>query len=135
MSGESGAFSGGFSRRVAEGMADRGVGLRELCRAVGLDPSFFSKVLSGKRSPPAQESVLRQIASFLGLDPVGLVVSAGRIPSEWRLLVEDPETLRSAHSLITGSPGRTQRIVASAKPRANRPPSETRRGGLSDELL
>lgn len=115
-------------------MAARGVGLRELCRGVGLDPSFFSKVLSGKRSPPAQERILRQIASFLGLDAAGLIVSAGRIPSEWRPLMDDAEVFWSAHSLITGR----MRTAAPPRPRPRpRPPrvTEPRRGGLSEELL
>ncbi|MBI5624542.1 MAG: helix-turn-helix domain-containing protein [Elusimicrobia bacterium] len=129
MSREPDPFSGGFARAVTDAMERRGVGLRELCRGVGLDASFFSKVLSGKRSPPSQESVLRRVAAFLGLDAVGLIVSAGRVPSEWRALVEDPGMLHSAHSLITGG----------SRPPASKPSAprslDLRKGGLSDELL
>lgn len=131
-----------FVRLVAEGMASKGVGLRELCRGVGLDASFFSKVLSGKRSPPGQEAVLRQIAAFLGLDEVGLIVAAGRIPSEWRSLMDDAGIFQSAHSLITGSRAGSGIRPARPKPpacapRSAQPPRtmDTRRGGLSEELL
>lgn len=73
-----------FAKLIQEGMGRRGISLRELCRGVPLDPSFFSKVLSGKRSPPGEEAVLRRLASLLELDPARVIVSAGRIPSDWQ---------------------------------------------------
>ena len=75
-----------FAEVVRRRLAERGMGLRELCRSIGLDASFFSKVLSGKRNPPAEEKVLRQIAQALELDAPRLIVAAGRIPSEWERL-------------------------------------------------
>ena len=92
-----------FARRVTEGMSRRGLTLRRFCRAVELDASFFSKVLSGKRSPPADEAVLRRIARVLELDEAELIVAAGRIPSEWRALWGDPGLFRDVHDLATGS--------------------------------
>lgn len=88
-----------FAGRVSEAMRRGGVTLRQLCRDVGLDASFFSKVLSGKRSPPAEEEVLRRVAERLGLDPAELVVAAGRIPAEWQGLWRDPELFRGVHAL------------------------------------
>lgn len=73
-----------FARLVQDAMRRKGVSLRELCRGIPLDPSFFSKVLSGKRSPPGEEEVLRRLASLLDLEPARVIVSAGRIPSDWR---------------------------------------------------
>lgn len=73
-----------FAKLIQEGMGRKGISLRELCRGVPLDPSFFSKVLSGKRSPPGEEAVLRRLASLLELDPARVIVSAGRIPSDWQ---------------------------------------------------
>ena len=93
---------GPFAERVAEGMRAKGYTLRHFCRTAGLDPSFFSKVLSGKRSPPAEEGVLRRIAELLELDPAELVVAAGRIPSEWRSLWDDPELFREVHGMASG---------------------------------
>ena len=91
-----------FAARVEAGMLTRGLTLRGLCREIGLDPSFFSKVLAGKRSPPSEEGILRRIAQVLGLDPVELMVAAGRIPSEWRSLCDDPELLREIHARAAG---------------------------------
>lgn len=92
-----------FAARVEAGMLERGLTLRGLCREIGLDPSFFSKVLTGKRSPPSEEAVLRRIAQVLGLDPVELMVSAGRIPSEWSALCDDPELLREIQGRVGGT--------------------------------
>ena len=103
-----------FAARVEVGMSGRGLTLRGFCREVGLDPSFFSKVLAGKRSPPSEESVLRRIAQVLGLDAVELIVSAGRIPSEWQALWDDPELLREIDRACAG--GRMPAGLPSAKP-------------------
>ncbi|MBI5245125.1 MAG: helix-turn-helix transcriptional regulator [Elusimicrobia bacterium] len=82
-------------------MRRRGLGLRALCREVGLDPSFFSKVLAGKRSPPAEEGDLRKLAAALGVDAPRLIVSAGRIPEEWRRLWDDEALFRDIHRKVT----------------------------------
>ena len=126
-------------------MRDRGLTLRGLCRAADLDPSFFSKVLAGKRSPPAQEPALRRIAQVLDLDPAELIVSAGRIPLEWRALWEDPELFREVHARATGGAAAPRPAVPAAR-RVSAPspvpaqvPVPVRRGPvpgqLSEELL
>lgn len=101
-----------FSRLVAEAMARRGLGLRELCRQAKLDPSFLSKVLAGKRNPPAAEDVLRRMAAALDADAVELLVAAGRIPSEWKSLTTDAELLRRVDAMA--SSGASRRPVLSA---------------------
>lgn len=92
-----------FARLVSDAMTRRDLGLRELCREVELDPSFFSKVLVGKRSAPSEENVLRKIASALGIDPIELIVSAGRIPTEWTALRTDPNLIRAVSSIASGA--------------------------------
>ena len=133
-----------FSQRVGEGLKRSGMTLRELCRAVSLDPSFFSKVLAGKRSPPAEEDVLRRIAAALSLDAADLIVSAGRIPSEWQGVWTDPELFSRVHRLATGGVAAaaawTPRAPASSAPRAEAkktaPASRPHRPqSLSEELL
>lgn len=123
-----------FSRLVTEAMDRRGLGLRELCRLVDLDPSFFSKVLTGKRSPPADEAVLKRLAGALETDPVELVVSAGRIPSEWADSLSDPSALRRVSALL-GSAYRPapKHVPTPAAPRAaiQKPVSKN----FSEELL
>lgn len=97
-----------FSRLVVNAMTRRGLGLRELCRQAKLDPSFLSKVLTGKRNPPAEEDVLRRMAAVLETDAVELFVAAGRIPAEWRSLTTNSELLRRVDSLASsGHPRKT----------------------------
>ena len=105
-----------FAVKVGEALDRSGLTLRGLCRETGVDPSFLSKVLAGKRSPPSEEPVLRRIAAVLGVDAAELIVSAGRIPSEWSRLWDEPELFRSVHRQV--STGRTDRTEA---PRAERP--------------
>ncbi|MBI4061844.1 MAG: helix-turn-helix transcriptional regulator [Elusimicrobia bacterium] len=95
-----------FSRLVADAMARRGLGLRELCRQAKLDPSFLSKVLAGKRNPPAEEEVLRRIAAALETDAVALLVAAGRIPAEWKNLTTNGELLRRVDAMANPAPAR-----------------------------
>jgi len=103
-----------------EAMRERGLGLRALCREAGLDPSFFSKVLAGKRSPPAEETNLRKLAAALGVDAPLLIVSAGRIPLEWERLRADDGLFRAVHAMVTGSrsfgPARKTRPAHPAQP-------------------
>jgi transcriptional regulator with XRE-family HTH domain len=130
-------MSGAFARRVTEGMRAGGLTLRSFCREVDLDPSFFSKVLSGKRSPPSEESVLRRIAKRLGLDGAELIVSAGRIPSEWRALAEDSQLFRNTHAFVVGEPLSVPKApVRTRRPEPSQPVSlPSRHQQMSEELL
>jgi transcriptional regulator with XRE-family HTH domain len=138
-----------FPRLVTEAMARKGLGLREACRRAGLDPSFLSKVLAGKRNPPSEEETLRRLAQTLGLDEVELIVSAGLIPSDWGALCSDPELLRAVHAVATGGRRPAVRRAPAAAPlprvESTRPEREQTPApvpafrlpsrGLSEELL
>ena len=116
-----------FSSLVRAGMERRGLGLRELCREARLDPSYLSKVLAGKRSPPSEEESLRRLAAALELVPGRLIAAAGRIPSEWNLLAEDEGVFEEVDRLLLNR-GRIP-----TAPRAALPPS--RRDDFGTELL
>jgi transcriptional regulator with XRE-family HTH domain len=127
-----------FARFVAEAMRRRGLGLRELCRRSGVDPSLLSKVLSGKRNPPADEETLRRLARALDADAIELIVAAGFIPSEWAALRGDAGLVRAVHRLAAGGAPAAARpsrlpVPAAEQPRLPRPPS--RPSGLAEELL
>ncbi len=135
-------MTGPFEEAVRAAMEARGMGLRELCRRAGLDPSFFSKVLAGKRSPPPDDRV-RRIAEALGLDEVRLIVAAGRIPREWSRLCRDEDACRRVGELASADPGSARLSPAPAAPvvgawsrrrvsevRSPAPPSK-----FADELL
>lgn len=123
-----------FSHLVGEAMAARGLGLREFCRRADLDPSFFSKVLAGKRNPPSDEETLRRLAEVLGLTAVEVIVAAGRIPTDWNALWSDPDLLGRVHALAARAESpRAVRKVSIAAP--VRVPAPRGSGGLSEELL
>lgn len=135
-----------FVRLVTEAMARKGLGLREACRRAGVDASYLSKVLAGKRNPPSDEETLRRLAAALELEPVELVVAAGLIPADWGGLWSDPDLLRAVHDLATGGrrpaarraepPPRTAPAPAPRPARAERPlPVPPPSRGLSEELL
>lgn len=88
-----------FAGLVRARMRERGIGLRELCRAVDVDPSYFSKVLADKRNPPSEEKVLRRIAEVLEMEAPRLVVAAGRVPEEWKRILQEDALFRSVHQL------------------------------------
>lgn len=73
-----------FGKVIKAGLKRNNVSLRCLSRRVGLDPSFLSKVLAGKRNPPTEERSLVKIARYLNCDADTLVLSAGRIPKKYQ---------------------------------------------------
>lgn len=129
-----------FARRVQQGLERSGLGLRQLCRAVELDPSFFSKVLSGKRTPPDDDAI-RRIAKELALDPVELIVSAGRIPSEWEGVFEDQDLFERLNAVAAGASKKSPQPAAERPRPAPQPAPPTRQifrpapSKFSEELL
>ncbi|NNN07066.1 MAG: helix-turn-helix transcriptional regulator [Elusimicrobia bacterium] len=131
-----------FPRVAAEAMARRGLGLRELARRAGVDPSLLSKILAGKRPPPAGEETLARLADALDVERVALIVSAGRIPSTWSALWRDPALVRAVDRLAGGGVAAPDVAPSPAAPRARAPrparapspPVSTSRG-LAEELL
>ena len=121
-----------FALMVKGGLDRSGITLRELCRQTDIDPSFLSKVLSGKRSPPGEEAALRRLAKTLELEPAELVVAAGRIPSEWSRLLEDSGLFAAVQRLIAAPhaepPARGLRPAKAMPPRQPAP-------AFNEELL
>ncbi len=123
-----------FRRVVSEAMLRRGLGLRELCRRAGLDPSLLSKILSGKRPPPGDEDALTRLARELDCAPVELIVAAGVIPRAWAALSRDPSVLKAVDALARGeSAPRAAPGGASGSPAV--PPRPAPSPELSEELL
>ena len=58
-----------FGQLVKEERLDKGLGLREFCRKLGIDASNWSKVERGALAPPQDEKKLKEIAHVLGIEP------------------------------------------------------------------
>jgi transcriptional regulator with XRE-family HTH domain len=68
-------------RRLALAAEDRGYSLRGVARAVGVAPSYLSKVERGLQPPPS-EATVRALAEVLGEDPDVLLALAGKVGAD-----------------------------------------------------
>ncbi len=109
-----------FIRCVAQGMKENNIGVRDLARKCGLDASFISKMMQGKRNPPSEESAIKKIAEALFLDPLMLVIYAGRIPASLQDVFESPSFI-SAAVKNAGLP--QEKRMPPARPAARQPAS------------
>ncbi len=80
-----------FAKLVKDKMESKQISIRKLAKEAGLDPSFLSKVLMGKRSPPHDEKLIKQIAKILDIDPTHLIITTGTIPAELQSILEQPD--------------------------------------------
>lgn len=85
----------GFIKIVQEHMQKKNLSLRQVARFVGIDPSFLSKVLLGKRNPPSNEEILKKFAELFEVEPIYLIFSAGLIPSNLQSKFENPKFIQS----------------------------------------
>jgi len=69
-----------FGKRIRRARKDRGYGLREFARAVGMDYSNLSRIERGERPPPDLDVVI-QMAKELRIDKNQLLLLAG-VPDE-----------------------------------------------------
>lgn len=68
-------------QRLALLADDRAYSLRGVARAVGVEPSYLSKVERGLQAPPS-EATVRALAGVLGEDPDVLLALAGKVSSD-----------------------------------------------------
>jgi transcriptional regulator with XRE-family HTH domain len=68
-------------RRLALRADDRAFSLRAVAQAIGVEPSYLSKVERGLQAPPSEEKV-RALARVLGEDPDVLLALAGKVSSD-----------------------------------------------------
>lgn len=67
----------------------KGLSLRSLSSALGVDPAYLSRVEAGK--VPPSEALLTKAAVLLGVDADELLIMSGRLPSGWQEAVRlDP---------------------------------------------
>ena len=107
-----------FIKSIAQAMKENKTGVRDLARKCGLDASFISKMMQGKRNPPSEENTIIKIAEALAIDPVMLVIYAGRIPSSLQNVFESPAFLKSLSKYTNYTPEDTKLDESSDKPPA-----------------
>jgi len=75
-----------FAGVIKEAIKESGLSLRAFAKQCSIDSSYLSKVLKGKRNPPAEEETIAQIANFISMAPEQLMFICGRIPSRFQKL-------------------------------------------------
>lgn len=58
-----------FAEFIRKKRIKAGYTLREFCKAIGTDPSNWSKIERGIKKPPQSKLVLKEIATKLNLEP------------------------------------------------------------------
>jgi HTH-type transcriptional regulator, competence development regulator len=74
-------------RREARQEADgRAFSLRSVAAAIGVEPSYLSKVERGEQPPPSEKTILA-LAETLGEDPDVLLALAGKVSQELQQII------------------------------------------------
>lgn len=73
---------GDFGSWVRERRLQAGLSLRGLAKYLGVSPTYWSMVESGKTSPPTAD-VLRKLVRVLMLPAYETYVRAKRVPEDW----------------------------------------------------
>lgn len=72
--------STGFGKRLRDLRHSKGIGIKVLAKAVGVDHSYISKIERAKVLPSI--SIIRKLANHLGTDPDPLLIAAGKLPPD-----------------------------------------------------
>jgi HTH-type transcriptional regulator, competence development regulator len=87
-----------FGRRIRQlreekKKADPGFSLRKFADAVGISPTFLSKVEVGEFAPPSPENI-QKMAELLGVDADELLALAGKVdPALSNIIKEQPKAM------------------------------------------
>jgi len=115
-------------------MKELNISARTLAKKCGIDSSYLSKILKGKRSLPADEKVISRIAKVIRTDADHLMFVCGRIPAKWQkifLRKDITEILKK----ITGATARGPRAAVKTEKPAERPAVRVKKPELPDEIL
>lgn len=89
-----------FVKKIVDKIKEKGLTLKEVAKYSGIDVSYLSRILTGKRNPPYDENVIRKIAKILGIDEDELVFSAGKIPKKYQQYFSSKEDIEKILSLL-----------------------------------
>ena len=92
---------GSYIRNLRE---ERGLSLRKLADAIGVEPSYISKVERDLVTPPA-EATIKRIAEVLGHDADILLAVGGKISSDLRdAIIKRPELFSRLIRVVNDAP-------------------------------
>ncbi|MEA2081650.1 MAG: helix-turn-helix transcriptional regulator [Elusimicrobiota bacterium] len=121
-----------FSGIIREAIKKSGLSLRAFAKKCSIDSSYLSKVLKGKRNPPAEEKAIAKIADFIGMSPERLMFVCGRIPSRLQKVFLREDIFEIIEDL---PPEDTRRQTKSSPAFHSEPKPVFKRQEIPDELL
>jgi transcriptional regulator with XRE-family HTH domain len=86
-----------FGKRLRELRTAKGLTLRALAEAAGVDFTYLSKIETGKAGYEPAADTIRALAAALGEDSLDLLQLAGKVPPELEGLTEDAKARRFFH--------------------------------------
>jgi transcriptional regulator with XRE-family HTH domain len=79
-----------FGEHIRTWREERGVGLRQFAKAVGVSPTFISKMERGTGPLPGKATI-RKMAVFFGKDPDELLAMADKVASDvLAIIIKEP---------------------------------------------
>ncbi len=93
-----------FGERLRELRHARGLTLRALAQAAGVDFTYLSKIETGKIPYTPAADTIRTLAHALGVDALELLQLAGKVPPELAGLAANPQArifLERAHQITS----------------------------------
>jgi len=121
-----------FASVITDALKESGLSLRSFAKECSLDSSYLSKVLKGKRNPPAEEAAIVKIAKFINMPHEQLMFICGRIPSRLQnIFIRD-----DIFEILENLPGETSRAAKTS--REQRKPGAKpvyKRQDIPDEIL
>ncbi len=73
-----------FIEKIILAINNKKLTLKKVSEYAGIDISYLSKILSGKRNPPNDEIIITKIAKILELDANELLFLSGKIPQKYQ---------------------------------------------------
>ena len=92
-----------FGEHIRQWREEHGVGLRRFAKAVGVSPTFVSKMERGLGPLPGEETI-RKMAHILGDDPDALLAMADKVAADVQaIIIKEPAYARflRAHAHLT----------------------------------
>jgi len=92
-----------FGEHIRQWREERGVGLRRFAKAIGVSPTFVSKMERGTGPLPGEETI-RRMAAYFGKNPDELLAMADKVAVDvLAIIIKEPAYARfvRAHAHLT----------------------------------
>ena len=92
-----------FGKHIRQWREERGVGLRRFAKAIGVSPTFVSKMERGTGLLPGEETI-RKMAAFFDMNPDELLALADKVAADvLAIIIKQPAYARflRAHAHLT----------------------------------